>query len=60
MELYKFLFEGHTQEFDLTQGQPCFSMNKDMTVSTLKNFKRKIKTQYEEGNREKYFDYANL
>ena len=58
MKLYKYLFEGHTQEFDLTQGQPCFSMNKNMTVSTLNHFKRKIKTDYEEGKREKYFEYA--
>ena len=58
IELYDYLFNGNTQEFDLTQGQACFSMNKNMTVSTLKKFKRKIKTDYEEGKREKYFEYA--
>uniref|UniRef100_UPI0025A57141 hypothetical protein n=1 Tax=Bacteroides acidifaciens TaxID=85831 RepID=UPI0025A57141 len=55
MKLYKFIYNGNTQTFDLTKGQPCFSMNKNMTVSTLKKFERKIKTTYEEGNIENYF-----
>ena len=55
MKLYESLFNGNSQTFDLTKGQPCFSMNKNMTVSTLKKFERKIKTTYEEGKREDYF-----
>lgn len=51
-ELYKYLFTRHIQEFDLTQGQPCFSMNKNMII------KRNIKTDYEEGKKEIYFEYA--
>ena len=58
MKLYEYLFNGKSIQFDLTQGQPCFSMNKDMTVSTLNEFFRKIKTNYEEGKREKYFEYS--
>ena len=57
MMLYKYIYDGHKQEFDLTKGQPCFHMNKNMTVSTIEIFTRKIKTNYEEGLREKYFEY---
>ena len=37
-------------------------MNKNMTVSTLKKFERKIKTTYEEGKHEDYFkqDLINI
>ncbi len=28
MSLYKSIYEGNSQTFDLTKGQPCFSMNK--------------------------------
>ena len=55
MELYKHLYEGNAYVFDLTRGQPCFFMNKNMTVSTLKKFQRKIKTKYAEGKIEEYF-----
>ncbi len=55
MELYRSIYEGKSQTFDLTQGQPCFAMNKNMTVSTVKSFSRTIKTTYEEGKRESYF-----
>ena len=58
MSLYKSLYEGNSQTFDLTNGQPCFSMNKNMTVSTVKAFTRTIKTTYEEGKDESYFAYA--
>ena len=57
MKLYKYLYEGNQQTFDLTKGQPCFQMNKNMTVSTLNEFKRRISTPYKEGKREKYFEY---
>ena len=55
MSLYKSIYEGNSQTFDLTKGQPCFSMNKNMTVSTVKAFARTIKTTYEEGKLEDYF-----
>ena len=55
MKLYKYMYEGNEQIFDLTQGQPCFSMNSDFTVSTVKKFLRTTKTTYTEGKREEYF-----
>ncbi|MDE7097550.1 MAG: hypothetical protein K2O60_00190, partial [Ruminococcus sp.] len=55
MNLYCSIYDGNSQIFDLTKGQPCFSMNKNMTVSTVKTFTRSIKTNYEEGSREEYF-----
>ena len=58
MKLYQSIFNGNTQSFDLTQGQPCFSMNKNMTVSTVKQFQRTIKTTYDEGNRDDYFTHT--
>lgn len=58
MKLYKFLFEGNTLTFDLTSGQPCFKFQKNMTITTLNEFKRRIKTNYEKGEIEKYFEYA--
>ena len=55
MELYRSIYEGNNQTFDLTKGQPCFAMNKNMTVSTVKAFSRTIKTTYEAGKRDEYF-----
>ena len=60
MELYKKLYDGSEITFDLTDGQPCFEMRKDFTVSTRKKFERRIKTTYKEGERDKYFEYSNL
>ena len=57
MELYKHLYDNYSITFDLTKGQPMFIMNKDMTVSTNKVFRRKIKVSYEEGKRDGYFKY---
>ena len=57
MKLYEALYNGSTETFDLTKGQPCFQLNKNMTVSTLEAFKRKIKTNYEIGEIKKYFEY---
>ena len=57
MKLYEALYNGETKTFDLTKGQLCFQLNKNMTVTTLNEFKRKIKTTYEEGDVKKYFDY---
>jgi hypothetical protein len=55
LELYKALYDGQERTFDLTEGRPAFKMRKDMTVETLKEFKRTIKCQYPEGKREEYF-----
>ena len=55
MELYRSIYDGKCQTFDLTKGQPCFAMNKNMTISTVKSFTRTIKTTYEEGKRSEYF-----
>jgi hypothetical protein len=55
IKLYLDIFNGETKEFDLTIGQPCFKMNKNMSISTLNEFKRKIKTNYKIGDPDKYF-----
>ena len=55
MNLYKSLFEGNSESFDLTYGQPSFQMNNNFTVETRKIFIRTTKTTYEEGNRDIYF-----
>ena len=49
MALYEHLYQGNEVTFDLTDGKPAFAMNKNMTVSTLNEFKRRIKTVYESG-----------
>ena len=56
MNLYKSLFEGHEETFDLTFGQPSFDMRSDFTVATRQKFLRKVSTKYAEGNREEYFN----
>ena len=55
MELYNHLYNGNNVIFDLTKGQPMFKMNTNMTVNTIKNFKRKIHVTYKEGKRNGYF-----
>ena len=47
LNLFKHLYSGETVEFNLTDGSPCFQFGKDMTISTLTEFKRNIKTTYE-------------
>ena len=59
MKLYEHLFNNHKVRFDLTYGQPCFEMNKNMSVSTRKEFMRQIEVKYEEGEVEKYFAYSH-
>ena len=59
MSLYKHIFDGHQVTFDLTKGQPCFAMNKNMTVSTLEKFQRRIKTTYDIGDVTDYFHHKN-
>ena len=56
MALYEDLFTGDKLTFDLTKGQPCFRMNKDFTVLNINSFKRMIKTKYQEGNDDEYFN----
>ena len=58
MKLYETLYNGTTETFDLTKGQPCFQLKKNMSITTLNEFKRRIHTNYEEGEIEKYFKYA--
>ena len=55
MNLYKSLFEGNSESFDLTYGEPKFNMKNNFTVETRKIFIRTTKTTYEEGKRDKYF-----
>ena len=55
MKLYETLYNGNSITFDLAKGQPCFDMNKNMTVSTRKKFERCIKTEYESGCIDEYF-----
>ena len=38
MNLYKSLYEGNSETFDLTYGQPSFLMNKNFTVETRKTY----------------------
>ena len=56
IKLYEYLYNGNEVEFDLAENQTRFKMNKNMTVETIKNFKRNIKVKYDEGNRELYFN----
>ena len=55
MNLYKSLFDGNEEKFDLTYGQPSFNMKNNFTVETRKIFIRTTKTTYEEGKRNEYF-----
>ena len=57
MNLYKSLFDGNKQVFDLAEQAPVFEFNDDFTVMSLKNFTRTIKTDYETGLSEEYFEY---
>ena len=59
MNLYKKLYEGNEITFNLCDGQPSFVFNNDFSVSSRKEFIRKVKTTYQSGEREKYFEYAN-
>ena len=38
MNLFKSLFDGNVESFDLTYGQPSFNMNKNFIVETIKKF----------------------
>lgn len=49
MSLYNRLYNGESVIFDLAEGQPCFKFNKNLTVETLSEFKRKIKVSYDKG-----------
>ena len=57
INLYERMFKGEKVTFDLTNGSPSFTLNKDMTISTNNEFKREAKTTYEEGDDSKYFEY---
>lgn len=53
--MIEYIFEGKQPAFDLTKGQLCFQMNKNMSVSTLNEYKRRISIQYKEGKRDNPF-----
>ena len=57
MNLYKSLFEGHKQVFNLAEQAPVFKFNDDFTVTSLENSTKTIKTDYETGLTEEYFNY---
>lgn len=53
--LYEALYNGSSVTFDLADGQPSFTLNKNMTISTNDHFYRQAKTTYKEGNINEYF-----
>ena len=57
MKVYEAIYNGSQETFDLTKGQPRFSLNKNMTVSTLDVFKRRISTTYDKADALEYFDF---
>jgi hypothetical protein len=57
IKLYQRLFDEESVEFDLTEGRPAFKMNKDMTVETRKEFKRRVEFHQPLGERDDYFKY---
>lgn len=57
MKVYEAIYNGSQETFDLTKGQPRFSLNKNMTVSTLDVFKRRISTTYDIADALEYFDF---
>ena len=56
MALYEDIYNGKKLTFDLAEKQTCFKMNKNFTVQTIREFKRKIKTKYEEKKDNEYFE----
>ena len=55
MDLYKYIYDGNSYTFDLTNGEACFEMKNDMSVITKEHFTRKIKATYDEGTLSEYF-----
>ena len=55
--LYLALYNGEEVDFDLADGAPSFTYNKDFTVKSNEHFIRKVSTPYEEGKLEEYFNY---
>ena len=55
MNLYKAIYNGATVSFNLAEGSPSFNFAKDFTVSSNKDFIRKVSTGYSEGSLESYF-----
>ena len=53
--LYLAMFNGEEVSFDLAEGNPSFTFNKDFTVKSNEHFIRKVSTPYEEGKLEEYF-----
>ena len=57
MNLYKELYDGESIKFDLAKGRPTFKFTDNFTVTSLSNFIRTIKSNYDEGKSEEYFSY---
>jgi len=57
MNLYKELYDGESIKFDLAKGRPTFKFTDNFTVTSLSNFIRTIKSNYDEGKSEEYFTY---
>ena len=53
--LYEALYNGSSVMFDLADGEPSFTLNKNMTITTNEHFYRQAKTTYEEGKVDEYF-----
>ena len=58
VKTYEVLYNNETLTFDLTKEQPYFMMNNHFTVSSKKEFLRRIKTVLSEGKPEDYFIYV--
>ena len=54
-KLYLAIYNGEQVSFDLADGAPSFTFNKDFTVKSNDHFIRKVSTPYEEGKLEEYF-----
>ena len=58
VKTYDALYNNETLTFDLTAGQPSFVFSNDFTVSSRKEFLRRIKSELPEGDINKYFEYG--
>ena len=56
MKMYAHLYEGNSIEFNLLKGSTKFKFNSNQTITNLDRFPRTLKTNYEEGRMETYFE----
>ena len=57
MDLYERIFNGECVGFNLADGKPKFEYSNSFTVKSLESYIRKVKGNYDLGEREKYFEY---